>query len=119
MVDRSNEQGGAWIKECREKLIFVNAIEQIERQKLQQGSYILFTNEITEYGGTDFCFNKKIKPIDKKDEQIKKVFVIKKEGKSEVRKKLEFLGISEATLFADNIDIICKNIVDQCRKIRI
>ena len=119
LVDRSNEQGGAWIKECCEKLIFVNAIEQIERQKLQQGSYILFPNEITEYGGTDFCFNKKIKPIDKKDEQIKKVFVIKKEGKSEIRKKLEFLGISEATLFADNIDIICKNIVDQCRKIRI
>ena len=87
--------------------------------QLLEGSYILFPNQITEYGDTDFCFNKIIKSIDKKDEQIKKVFVIKKEGKSEIRKKLEFLGISEATLFADNIDIICKNIVEQCRKIRI
>lgn len=116
LVDRSNEYGGAWIKECCEKLIFVNAIEQIERQKLQQGSYILFPNQIIEYGDTDFCFNKIIKPIDKKDKQIKKVFVIKKEGKSEIRKKLEFLGISEAILFADNVDII---LVEQCRKIRI
>ena len=119
LVDETDEQGGGWIKECCEKLIFVNAIEQIERQKLQQGSYILFPNEIDEYGDNDFCFNKIIKPIDKNNEQIKKVLVIKKEGKCEIRKKLNFLGISEATLFADNIDIICKNIVDQCKQIRI
>lgn len=118
LVDETDEQGGAWIKECCDKLIFVNAIEQIERQKLQQGSYILFPNEITEYGDNDFCFDKIIKPIDKNDEQIKKVIVIKKKGKSEIRKKLEFLGISEATLFADNIDIVCKSIVDQCKRIR-
>ena len=118
-VDETDEQGGGWIKECCEQLIFVNAIEQIERQKLQQGFYILFPNEITEYGDKNFCFNKKIKPIDKKDEQIKKVLAIKKEGKSEIRKKLDFLGISEATLFADNIDIICKNIVDQCKQRRV
>ena len=42
---------------------------------------------------------------------------LKKESKKEIRKKLEFLGISEATLFADNIDIVCKNIVEQCKKI--
>ncbi len=72
-----------------------------------------------EYGDNDFCFHKIIKPIDKNNEQIKKVLVIKKEGKCEIRKKLNFLGISEATLFADNIDIICKNIVDQCKQIRI
>ena len=119
LVDETDEQGGGWIKECCEKLIFVNAIEQIERQKLQQGSYILFPNEIDEYGDNDFCFHKIIKPIDKNNEQIKKVLVIQKEGKCEIRKKLNFLGISEATLFADNIDIICKNIVDQCKQIRI
>ena len=78
LVDETDEQGGDWIKECCEKLIFVNAIEQIKR-----------------------------------------VLVIKKEGKTEIRKKLNFLEISEATLFADNIDIICKNIVDQCMQIRI
>lgn len=42
LADRDYKQGGSWIKECCKKLIFVNAIEQIESQKLQQGFYILF-----------------------------------------------------------------------------
>ena len=96
----------------------MNATEQLERQKLQQGFYILFPNEITEYGDDDFCFNKVIRPIDKNNKQIKKRLIIKKEGKVDIRKRLEFLGISEATLFADNIDIVCKNIVEQCKRIR-
>ena len=116
--DEDDKAGGRWIKECCEDLIFVNATEQIERQKLQQGFYILFPNEITEYGTDDFCFNKIIKPIDKDNKQIKERVIVKKEGKPEIRKKLEFLGISEATLFADNIDMVCKNIVDQCKRIR-
>ena len=99
-------------------MIFVYAAEQIERQKLQQGFYILFPNEITGYGNDDFYFNKIIKPIDKSNKQIKERLIIKKEGKPEIRKKLEFLGISEENLFADNIDIVCKNIVNQCKKIR-
>ena len=96
----------------------MNATEQIERQKLQKGFYILFPNEIEKYGDDDFCFNKIIKPIDKNNRQIKERIIVKKEGKPEIRKKLEFLGISEATLFSDNIDIVCKNIVEQCKRIR-
>lgn len=115
--NESEKYGGKWIKECCEDLIFVHATEQIERQKLQQGFYILFPNEI-ESCGDDYFFNKVIKPIDKDNRQIKERFIIKKERKCEILKKLEFLGISEATLFADNIDIVCKNIVDQCKKIR-
>lgn len=116
-LNESDKYGGKWIKECCEDLIFVHATEQIERQKLQQGFYILFPNEIESYGD-DYCFNKVIKPIDKDNKQIKERFIIKKERKCEILKKLEFLGISEGTLFADNIDIVCKNIVDQCKKIR-
>ncbi len=116
---RTNEEGGRWIKECCEKLLFVNASEQLERQKLQQGFYILFPNEIAKYGEDDFCFHKLINPIDKNHKQIKQRFIIKKESKAEIRKKLEFLGISEATLFADNVDIVCKNIVEQCKRIRV
>lgn len=117
--NNSNQSGGRWIKECCDDLIFVSASEQLERQKLQQGLYILFPNEIAEYGEDDFCFHKLINPIDKNHKQIKQRFIIKKESKAEIRKKLEFLGISEATLFADNIDIVCKNIVEQCKRIRV
>ena len=112
-----SKSGGHWIKECCDDIIFVNASEQLERQKLQQGFYILFPNEIAKYGEDDFCFHKLINPIDKNHKQIKQRFIIKKESKAEIRKKLEFLGISEATLFADNIDIVCKNIVEQCKRI--
>lgn len=117
-IKEDDKWGGRWIKNCCKDLIFVYAAEQIERQKLQQGFYILFPNEITGYGNDDFYFNKIIKPIDKSNKQIKERLIIKKEGKPEIRKKLEFLGISEENLFADNIDIVCKNIVNQCKKIR-
>lgn len=118
LKNKNCKDGGKWVKECCNDLIFVNAIEQIERQKLQQGFYILFPNEIEKYGDDDFCFNKLIKPINKNHKQIKERLIIKKENKQEIRKQLEFLGISEATLFADNIDIVCKNIVEQCKRIR-
>lgn len=78
----------------------------------------MFPNEISKFGDDDFCFNKTIKPIDKNNKRIKERMIIKKEGKSEIRKKLEFLGISEVTLFTDNIDIVCKDIVEQCKRIR-
>lgn len=117
-ADEGCKSGGKWIKECCKDLIFVNATEQIERQKLQQGFYILFPNEIEKYGEDDFCFNKIIKPIEKDHRQIKERIIVKKERKTEIRKKLEFLGISEETLFSDNIDIVCKNIVEQCKRIR-
>ena len=117
-INESNKGGGRWIKDCCQDLILVNATEKIERQKLQKGFYILFPNEIEKYGDDDFCFNKIIKPIDKNNRQIKERIIVKKEGKPEIRKKLEFLGISEATLFSDNIDIVCKNIVEQCKRIR-
>lgn len=118
LSSEDDKAGGRWVKECCDDLIFANATEQIERQRLQQGFYILFPNEIEEYGDDDFCFNKIIKPIEKNSKQIKARIIIKKERKSEIRKKLEFVGVSESTLFADNIDIVCKNIVNQCKKIR-
>lgn len=112
--NETDEQKGKWIKDCCKDLIFVKAAEKLERQKLQQGYYILFPNKIYEYCNRLY-FDKEINPIDKNNEQIKAKYIIKKEAKTEIRKKLEFLGISEATLFADNIDIVCKNIMNQCR----
>ena len=117
LKERDIKKGGGWIKDCCEKLMFIHAPERIERQKLQQGFYILFPNEIGKYGDDDFCFNKIINPIDKQNEQIKGRFIIKKESKVDILEKLDFLGVSEATLFADNIDIVCKSIVEQCKRI--
>lgn len=106
-----------WIKECCEKLLFVNATEQLERQRMQHGFYILFPNKITE-DDYNLSFEKIIDPISKDNKQIRKRIIIKGSEKENIRKKLGFLGISEAILFADNVDIVCKNIVEQCEKRR-
>lgn len=116
--DDTYKQKEIWIKECCENLLFVNATEQLERQKLQHGFYILFPNKIVEYDN-NLYFEKIIVPISKDDKQIKQRIIIKGDAKADIRKKLEFLGISEATLFSDNIDIVCKNIVKQCEKRRV
>ena len=41
---------------------------------------------------------------------IKQVFTIKKNKKKEILRDLEYFGISEATLFADEIDCVLKGI---------
>lgn len=115
---KTKEEGGKWIKECCKNLIFVNASEQLQRQKLQQGFYILFPNKIVKYGTDCYWFDNSLEPINKNSDQIVAKYIIKKEEKLKIRKKLEFFGISEATLFADNIDIVCKNIVQQCKQLR-
>lgn len=107
---KSNEEGGNWIKECCEKIIFVNASQQLERQRLQQGFYILFPNEIERINDIDY-FHKRIEPIDVTNNQIIGRIIIKRDAKACIREKLRFLGFSEETLFSDNIDIVCKNIV--------
>lgn len=117
LCDRTFKEKEFWIKQFCDKLLFINATEQLERQKLQQGFYILFPNKISKVDN-DFCFEKVIDPIDKDNKQIRERIIIKGSAKKNIRKKLEFLGISESTLFADNIDIVCKNIVKLCEKRR-
>lgn len=112
---KSHEDGGRWIKECCEKIIFVNASQQLERQRLQQGFYILFPNEIWSMNDTDY-FHKKIMPISENNDQIIGRIIIKKDAKACIREKLRFLGVSEETLFYDNIDIVCKNITEQFQR---
>lgn len=107
-----DKEKGMWIKKCCENLLFVKTTEQLERQKLQCGFYILFPNQFAEYDD-DICFEKIIVPINKNNKQIRARIIIDKNAKADIRKKLEFLGISEASLFADNVDIVCKNIVKQ------
>ncbi len=103
-----------WIKECSEFLLFVSATEKLERQRLQQGFYILFPNRISEYKGR-FFFEKIIDPIDKNDKRIKKRLIICGEYKEIIKNQLKIFGISEYTLFSDNIDIVCKGIVEKCK----
>ena len=105
--------GGKWIVECcNRQLMVISAQEQIERQRRQQGLYILFPNKIVEEEKP--YFEKIIDEIPKYHKQIRKRIIIPKHIKRNVQEKLEVLGISNATLFYDSIDVICQDIVNQC-----
>lgn len=87
------------------KPIFVYAPYYILRQQIQQGRYILFPNALD-----DNKFLSIIKPISKDSATVKQVFIIAKDKKKEILKDLECFGISEATLFADEVDCVLKGI---------
>lgn len=114
--NQNDKQGAKWIEDCCKQVFFVEATENLERQRLQQGFYILFHNEITECS-ENAQFVDRISPIEKNNEVVKKRMIIHKDSKSKLRRDLEVLGISEYTLFSDNIDIVCRGIVDECKKI--
>lgn len=103
--------GENWIEECCKELFFVHAKTSLDRQRLQQGAYILFNNEIEKDEQGNRCFYKIIKEIPKTHKNINKRIVVKSEKKNEILKHLQIIGISEKTLFADNVDIVCKGIV--------
>lgn len=107
---KDDTQGGIWIKECCKEILFVHSQERSLRQKLQQGQFILFPNEIIESSNSPF-FNKLIVPISKNSDSIVRRIIITSIEKDDILKKLEMLGISESTLFMDSIDVICKKIV--------
>lgn len=98
---------------CENLLLFVNPTENLERQKKQQGFFIIFPNQIIERTKKSH-FSDSILPIDKNSNKVKKRIIIKKEAKETIQNQLRFLGISEYTLFSDNVDIVCKGIVKEC-----
>ena len=110
--------GGKWIAECCSKIMFVHASEETLRQKMQQGQYILFPNFIKKPDESEWYFSKYIEPIPKDKEHIEKRIIVPQQLKSKLLKQLEILGISEGTLFSDNIDSVCKNILNS-RMVRI
>lgn len=115
-IFKTSLEGSKWIEKCCEELLFVNTTERLERQRIQQGFYILFPNHIfSNYNGS--YFEMLIKPIEKNNKQIKKRIIIKKDSKSDIQEKLRILGICKATLFSDNIDVVCEDIVEQCKRI--
>ena len=116
-LEESFESGSNWIVECCKKRFFLQASEEILRQKIQQGQFILFNNDIVTENEKNY-FKSLISPIEKNPKNIEKRIIIPKNQKKEILLQLKILGISEATLFSDNIDKVCEGIYTD-RKVRI
>ena len=114
------KKGGEWIAECCREPLFVYAPIRNLRQRIQCGRYILFPNRILPGGESgEFCFEYVISPISKEHSSISKRIIIPKEVKDRILKELKLFGISKEILFADNIDIVCEEIMNEFkRKVR-
>lgn len=85
--------------------MFIYSPIRTQRQRAQQGRYILFPNRIE---GKEFI--SKIEPISKDHECIVMRLIIPAKRKKDILEDLKLFGISEASLFSDNIDKVCEEI---------
>lgn len=108
----NNEVGGRWIAECCKKIFYIYAPIRSLRQQVQHGRYILFPNHIDYEVHKDGAFEWTIDEIPKNHSDIETRFIIPKESKEQLINDLSILGINEAFLFCDNIDTVCKGVLD-------
>ncbi len=105
------EAGAEWVRNRCKNLQFVQAKNLVDRQRLQQGEFILFPNRIIEESGS-LRFESIIDPIEKKPDIVFKRIIIKSSAKKSIISDLNGLGINEGALFADDIGLVCKQIVN-------
>lgn len=114
---QTDEDGGKWIEECCKNPIFVYSSYRSQRQRMQNGRYILFPNRIQRAENSIVgAFLSKIDPIPKNHDCIPMIIEIPALCKGEIIKKLRLLGITKGSLFSDNIDIVCREIVEMYSK---
>lgn len=105
---------GEYIERLCSNPLFIYAPIRSIRQQVQRGRYILFPNAIEDMKINDDqtikVFASKIKPISKNHECIIGRYIIPASVKQCILKDLKLFGISEESLFCDNVDIVCKNI---------
>lgn len=111
-----DEAGGRWIKECCQHIFYIYAPIRSLRQQVQQGRYILFPNHIDYEIYKDGAFEWTMEPIPKDHADIAERFIIPKEIKQQLLLDLSILGINEAFLFCDNVDTVCRGILESFKK---
>jgi hypothetical protein len=110
-----DDAGGSWIKECCQNIFYLYAPIRSLRQQVQQGRYILFPNHIDYEIYKEGAFEWTMDPIPKDHADIAMRFIIPKEIKKQLLTDLAILGTSEDFLFCDNVDTVCRGIVDMFR----
>lgn len=115
---KTDESGGKWISDCCKDIMYIYAPMRSLRQQAQSGRYILFHNHINTSHSIypEDCFEWIIDAIPKDHPDISIRFIIPKDIKQQLLADLCVLGIKEDTLFCDNIDIVCKGIVDAFKR---
>ena len=106
-IDYNNLQNQ--IEECIKNINFIYPAKSFERLFLQQGYFILM---LSDYTIQDNCIvYNNISPIPKNHKNIIARYIIPAKSKKHLLEELKMLNITESTLFHDDVDTVCKNIV--------
>lgn len=117
----SLENAATWLHGHFSKTHFVYAPTRSQRQRAQQGRYILFSNHFipspfnksSESPEADWIFKSEIEPLYKGDDSIILARItIPKDAKQRFLFDLENFGISEEVLFCDDIGTVCNSITN-------
>lgn len=107
-IDYNNLQNQ--IEECIKNINFIYPAKSFERLFLQQGYFILMLSDYTIQNNC-IVYNNNISPIPKDHKNIIARYIIPAESKKHLLEELKMLNITESTLFHDDVDTVCKNIV--------
>ncbi len=110
--EMSVREGGRWIEQCCERIMFIYAPSYSLRQNIQRGRYILFPNRIID-SDNGRMFEKSIAPIPKDHDSVVARITIPKECKEQIKMDLRLLGVSKGLLFLDNEDMVCREIAER------
>lgn len=89
--------------------VFVGAQETLERQRLQQGMYILIPNAVEKKKNGDYIIKPVLPQLYVENTNIGHL-IIKAYKKQKILRELELFGINEGFLFGDSIDHVCQQI---------
>lgn len=111
LLNHDSNYGYQWINECCKNPMFINRAFLTERQKLQQGYFLLFSNKIISGSSSNLYFGNVIEPIDKSNSELLLCrFIIPHDKKKLILEELDKMGINKRSLFADSVDIVCGEI---------
>lgn len=121
----SLENAATWLHRVFSEPHFVYAPIRSQRQRAQQGRYLVFSNffisspfnDSTGAPESNWIFREEIEPINKgNDSIILARITIPKDSKQKLLFDLENFGISKEVLFCDDIGTICDNITNSYRR---
>lgn len=107
------------VAKCLKDPFFISPVELSERQKRQQGAFIIFPNMLEERNFDNesrYYISNGINELQKDSKLIEKIIIIPKDKKLQFLNYLVNYGITEEFLFPDNPDIICKTIKESKKK---
>lgn len=108
--------GEYFINKVINDMYFIYPPRLFERLYLQQGNFILILNDYEyvlnhNYTNKLIIKNTTLSPIPKDHKNIIARYIISAKSKKHLLEELKMLNITESTLFHDDVDTVCRNIV--------